>query len=123
MYQNNPFLSGMRLTTVDSGRLRQCTVPPTTLLRIESDPDGGAVNAFFVQQLRSVLVELLTALSRAFNDERDSAEECLRRAAAILTEAEPRAAAGQLVKGAWHLAGAQSDVTSRQSTARQASLS
>jgi AraC family transcriptional regulator len=39
-------------------------------------------------QLRSVVGELLTALTSTLNDERDSAKECLTRAAALLQTAD-----------------------------------
>jgi AraC family transcriptional regulator len=53
-----------------------------------------------VQQLRSVMVELFTALSSALSDERDSAEESLRRAAAVLQNVEEsRAPAIEQMKG------------------------
>lgn len=55
---------------------------------------------FSVQQLRSGMAELFTALRSAFNDERSSAEECLRRAAAILQAVEePRPPASAPVRG------------------------
>lgn len=41
-----------------------------------------------VQQLRSLVAELFTALSEMLNDERDSAEESLSRAASLLQEVD-----------------------------------
>jgi AraC family transcriptional regulator len=53
-----------------------------------------------VQQLRSLVVELFTALSSTLNDERDSAEESLRRAAALLQTVEaPRPPEAEELKG------------------------
>jgi len=52
------------------------------------------------RQLRSVIAELVTALSSTLHDERDSAEECLSRAAAILRPLEkPEAHARERMKG------------------------
>jgi AraC family transcriptional regulator len=52
------------------------------------------------RQLRSVIAELLTALSSTLNDERDFAEECLSRAAAILQPVEkPETQAKERMKG------------------------
>jgi AraC family transcriptional regulator len=53
-----------------------------------------------VQQVRSVMVELFAALRGAFNDERGSPEERLRRASAILQAVEePRLHARAYVRG------------------------
>src|SRR5690606_39852263 len=53
-----------------------------------------------VLQLRSLVAELFTALSSALNDERDSAEDSLSRAAALLQTVEaPLAPANQALKG------------------------
>jgi AraC family transcriptional regulator len=41
-----------------------------------------------MQQLRSVVAELFAALTSTLNDERDSAEDCLSRAAEILQEVD-----------------------------------
>lgn len=55
---------------------------------------------FSVQELRSVMVELFTALRSAVNDERSSAEECLRRAGAILQASkEPQPSVKTQVRG------------------------
>jgi transcriptional regulator GlxA family with amidase domain len=52
-----------------------------------------------VQQLHSLVAELFTALSSTLNDERDSAEDSLSRAAAMLQTVEsPRAAANAELK-------------------------
>lgn len=48
------------------------------MLEARTDPELSP------RQLRSVIAELVTALSSALNDERESAEECLGRIAAIL---------------------------------------
>lgn len=54
-----------------------------------------------VHQLRSLVAELFTALSDLLNDERDSAEESLSRAAALLQRVEaPRPPETQELKGA-----------------------
>lgn len=54
--------------------IRQASVLPEA----PSDPELSP------RQLRSVIAELVTSLSSTLNDERDSAEECLSRVAAIL---------------------------------------
>jgi AraC family transcriptional regulator len=55
---------------------------------------------FSVQQLRSLVAELFTALSSALNDERDSAEDSLSRAAALLQTVEwPRTPDTQELNG------------------------
>jgi AraC-like DNA-binding protein len=55
---------------------------------------------FSVQQLRSLVAELFTALSSTLNDERDSAEDSLSRAAALLQTVEaPRMPETQELKG------------------------
>jgi AraC-like DNA-binding protein len=51
-----------------------------------------------MRQLRSVVTELLTALTSTLNDERDSAKESLSRAAELLTAGETRAP-GRASKG------------------------
>lgn len=52
------------------------------------------------RQLGSVVAELFRALSSTLNDERDSAEECLRRAAAILRPLQkPETRAGERMRG------------------------
>jgi AraC-like DNA-binding protein len=53
---------------------------------------AGKTSGFSVRQLRSVMTELCTALRSALDDERDSAEECLRRAAELLQTMEGAAA-------------------------------
>jgi AraC family transcriptional regulator len=50
-------------------------------------------------QLRSVVGELLTALTSTLNDERDSAKECLTRAAVLLQAVEAARAAMRPTKG------------------------
>jgi AraC-like DNA-binding protein len=52
-----------------------------------------------VQQLRSVVAELFAALTSTLNDERDSAEDCLSRAAKILQEVDAPQAPRQETKG------------------------
>lgn len=53
-----------------------------------------------VQQLRSLVAELFTALNSTLNDERDSAEDSLSRAAALLQTVEaPRAPTAEAPKG------------------------
>lgn len=53
-----------------------------------------------VQQLRSLVVELFSALANTLNDERDSAEDSLSRAAALLQTVDaPRAPAAEEQKG------------------------
>jgi len=53
-----------------------------------------------MQQLRSLVAELFTALSSTLNDERDSAEDSLTRAAALLQAVEaPRTPERQELKG------------------------
>jgi AraC family transcriptional regulator len=53
-----------------------------------------------VQQLQSLVAELFTALSNALNDERDSAEDSLSRAAAMLQTVDaPRTPATPELKG------------------------
>ena len=52
--------------------------PTSVLLEARSDPELSP------RQLRSVIADLVTALSSTLNDERESAEECLGRIAAIL---------------------------------------
>jgi AraC-like DNA-binding protein len=54
------------------------TGPTSVLPQARSDPELSP------RQLRSIIAELVTALSSTLNDERDSAEECLSRVAAIL---------------------------------------
>jgi AraC family transcriptional regulator len=63
--------------------------------RAGDEPDGP------IQQLRSLVAELFTALRSTLNDERDSAEDSLGRAAAILraVEAPPAPAAPELKGG------------------------
>jgi AraC-like DNA-binding protein len=46
--------------------------------------DAGSDRELSPRQLRSAIAELVTALSSTLNDERESAEECLSRVAAIL---------------------------------------
>jgi AraC-like DNA-binding protein len=47
-------------------------------------PQARSAPELSPRQLRSIIAELVTALSSTLNDERDSAEECLSRVAAIL---------------------------------------
>lgn len=70
------------------------TGPTSVLPEARSDPELSP------RQLRSVIAELVTALSSALNDERDSAEECLSRIAAILQPLEkPETQARERMKG------------------------
>jgi AraC-like DNA-binding protein len=52
-----------------------------------------------MQQLRSVVAELFAALTSTLNDERDSAEDCLSRAAEILQEVDVAQPPRQEAKG------------------------
>src|SRR5260370_3652449 len=76
----------------------------SNLLCGEHHPDSSESSThlqFLVQQVRSVRAELFTALRSAFNDERGSPEERLRRASAILQAVEePRLHAQAHVPGA-----------------------
>jgi AraC-like DNA-binding protein len=68
------------------------------------DPTGAAEMhqniSISPRQLRSAIAELVSALSNALNDERESAEECLSRVAAILQPLEtPEARTGERMKG------------------------
>jgi len=59
-----------------------------------------------MRQLRSVVSELLTALTSTLNDEHDSAKECLTRAALLLETAREADAHGKPTKGglaAWQV--------------------
>jgi AraC family transcriptional regulator len=51
--------------------------------------EASSGNEEGVQQLRSIVSELVTALAKTLKDDCDAAEECLRRAAAILDEGGP----------------------------------
>jgi AraC-like DNA-binding protein len=64
------------------------------LPEVRSDPELSP------RQLRSVIAELVTALSSTLNDERDSAKECLSRVAAVLQSPEdPEKRARDRMKG------------------------
>lgn len=91
MYQNGSVsLKGM--SSVGSGTTLVTPMPvaaralevasitgrPSGLPEVKSDPELSP------RQVRSVIAELVTAVSSTLNDERDSAEECLSRVAAIL---------------------------------------
>lgn len=68
------------VTATQRNALAAGALPGTTsvLLEASSEPELSP------RQLKSVIAELVTALSNALNDERESAEECLGRIAAIL---------------------------------------
>jgi AraC-like DNA-binding protein len=79
------------------------TTIASSFLRYEHHPDSSEANGplqFLVWQARSVMAEIFTALRSAFNDERVSPEERLRRASAILQDVEePRSHAQTYVRG------------------------
>lgn len=107
MYQNGSVSSrvmsrvdpGMTLVTPVPVVIRALATASTTgvssgLPEVRSDPELSP------RQLRSVIAELVTALSSTLNDERDSAEECLSRIAAILqSPEEPEKRARDRMKG------------------------
>jgi AraC family transcriptional regulator len=82
---------------------RDNTTLAANSLRLEHPPVSAEPSShpqFSLQQVRSVMAELFTALRSAFNDERGSPEERLRRASAILQASEePRLDARTYVRG------------------------
>jgi AraC-like DNA-binding protein len=107
MYQDGS-VSSRGMSRVDPGMTLVTRVPVATraletasttgassgLPEVRSDPELSP------RQLRSVIAELVTALSSTLNDERDSAEECLSRVAAILqSPEEPEKWASDRMKG------------------------
>ena len=65
---------------------RSMASAPTPIVLLSSNALAVSDTPSPMQQLRSVVAELFAALACALNDERDSAEDSLSRAAAILQE-------------------------------------
>jgi AraC-like DNA-binding protein len=103
MYQNGFVSSSVRHGTISVTPMpvaaraleRASTARPLSgLQEVTSDPELSP------RQLRSAIAELVTALSSTLNDERDSAEECLSRVAAILQPSQKQETqAGERMKG------------------------
>jgi AraC-like DNA-binding protein len=84
MYRNNAF---------SSAGLAEIADPPPDLSEARSDSSST------MRRLRSVVGELLVALTNTLNDERDSAQKSLSRAAVLLQTAEQSRAPATAAKG------------------------
>lgn len=107
MYQNGS-ASRRGMSRVDSG-LPVVTPVPVAARALGTAPTTGASSGLpegrydpelSHWQLRSVIAELVKALSSTLNDERDSAKECLRRVGTILQPLqEPATRVSDRMKG------------------------
>lgn len=73
---------------------------PAPVRRYGSAAGNGPASGFAVRKIRSVMAELCSAIRSALDDERSTAEDSLRRAAAILQElGETETTTPQVVRG------------------------